>query len=141
MKQLKQALVLLVFGVACAALGVLVGSGAGVIAKAFADQDYLPSGASANYSRACSFEGKTAQAVAVTSTAAASSATGIGVVRLYCTQAAHFVQWVSGVTGATATTGSTIIGPAAPEYVLSGGGKFSLVRDAADGTCFITDCK
>jgi hypothetical protein len=111
------------------------------VTKALADQDYLPTGASANASRACSFEGKTAQTVSVTSASAAtSSATGVGVVRIVCTQNAHMVQGASGASP-TATTSATFLPQLSPEYFLSGGGKFAFIRSSADGVCYVTDCK
>ncbi len=114
----------------------------GVAHFALADQESLPQGASANYSRACNFAGQTAQVVAVSSsTANTSNATGVGVVRVVCTQNAHMVQGAAGVSNPTATTSATFIPLLTPEYFLSTGGKFAFIRNSADGNCYVTDCK
>ncbi len=113
-----------------------------LLQSAFADQPYLPAGASANATRACSFEGVTAQLVSLAATTAATTnAAGAGVVRVVCTQAAHFYQGAYGVTGPTAGTGASLLPASSPEYILSGGGKFAFIRDSADGFCYVSDCK
>lgn len=48
---------------------------------------------------------------------------------------------LSGVTGATATTGDVLLVGYGPEYFYSPGGVFAFVRDSADGTCYVSDCK
>lgn len=111
--------------------------------KAFADQDYLPQGASANASRSCSFEARRAKVVTVTdSSAATSAALPSGVVRIMCTVDAHMYQALTGVTGPTAGTGDTMLSQYTPEYVLNYGSYFAFLRGAStNGYCFLTECK
>lgn len=111
------------------------------VTKAFADQDYLPAGSSANATRACSFAAQVAQVVNLTAVSAATTnAAGIGVVRIVCTQNAHFVQSAVGVAP-TALTTSSFLPMLTPEYIFSTGGKFAFIRNSADGSCYVTDCK
>ncbi len=110
--------------------------------QAMADQSFLTPEITAQATRACSFAGEHAQPVTVTSaTNNTSLATGKGMVRIACTATAHYYQGVLGVTGPTAGTGDSLVGPLSPEYVYSTGGKIAFIRDSADGTCFVTNCK
>ncbi len=103
-----------------------------------ADQEYLPQGASMNAARPCNLDDITTQTVAVSSNSAATTnATGSGVVRVVCTQAAHVVV----ATGPTGTTGSALIPQNSPEYFLTRGKKFAFIRSTADGICYVSECK
>lgn len=120
----------------CLLLVVL--SGAFVASRVFADQEYLPQGASANASRPCDFESQTTQTVTVTGTSAATTnATGKGVVRVVCTAAAHMLM----AAAPTALTSSAYIPANTPEYFLTKGTKFAFIQNAAGGTCFVSECK
>lgn len=105
---------------------------------AFADQEYMPQGAAANMSRPCGFEGVTAQKVTVNGTSAATStATGVGVVRVVCTTNAHFVQAETPV----ATANDAYISAGVPEYFYSVNRKLAFIQDSAGGFCFVSSCK
>lgn len=121
------------------ALALLLGAALAVNA----DQGFLNQAEVWRAMAACSFEGKKAKTVSVTAaTAATATAVGKGMVRLYCTQEAHFYQGAAGVTAPTAGTSDSPIGPKAPEYVRSPGNTyFAFIRDSADGTCYVTECK
>lgn len=115
--------------------------GAVGIYRAFADQKYIPQGASANFTRPCNLAGISAQPVVVTATTAkTATATGVGVVRIACTSASHMLQGLTGVTGVTALTGSTLIPANVPEKFLADHSTFAFLRDTADGVCTVTEC-
>ena len=107
---------------------------------ALADQGFLPPGASANASRPCILDSVTAQKVTVSgTTAATSTTTGSGTVRVVCTTNAHFAVGASGVT---ATANDAYIGAGVPEYFITEPlQKFAFIQDSAGGSCFVSSCK
>lgn len=107
---------------------------------ALADQGYLAPGASANASRPCILDGVTAQKVTVSgTTAATSTVTGNGTIRVVCTTNAHFAVGASGVT---ATANDAYIGAGVPEYfVTNSSQKMAFIQDSAGGSCFVSSCK
>lgn len=128
---------------AVAAFTILLGCFALFFGQAaLADQDSFGASGAANATRACSFDSIVAQVVAVTaSSAPTTNPTGKGQVRIVCTQNAHVFQGAFGVTTPVALATSTYLPAGVPEYVWSTGGKFAFIRDSADGSCYVTDCK
>lgn len=77
-----------------------------------------------------------------TTTAATSSVMGKGKVRVVCSAAAFMVVGAVGVTGVTAGTSTGHRIPAGlPEAFWSRGSQFAFIRDSADGTCEIAQCR
>ena len=111
------------------------------IHAAWASQTALTAGAAANMSATCDFGGATAQAIAVTGTAANATVTSQGNVRIVCTTASHFLQGAAGVTGVTAITGSSYIPADTVEYIRANTSIFSFIRETSSGTCYLTECK
>jgi hypothetical protein len=110
--------------------------------RALADQTYFSPGLSANVARPCDFSGVTTQVVTTSGTSAATSSnTGIGAVRIVCTTDTHMREAVSGAAGPTAITGDTLLPMWAPEYFYSQGGKFAFVQDSSGGTCYVSSCQ
>ncbi len=132
---------LLLSSVVGAAFGALCVAVLLAISSAFADQTARPQGTAANYSATCDFGGAAAQPIAVTGTAATATATGVGNVRIVCSQDTHYLQGLMGVTGVTALTGSTLLPANTIEYVNANRSTFSFLRDAVSGTCYLTECK
>ncbi len=123
-------------------IGCILGIAVVVSLNAWGSQTVLPTSAAATLTAPCSMAGAAAQLVAITSTTAkTSTATGTGVVRVVCSSAVHYVQGVAGVTGVTATTGDTLLPAATVERINASNSTFAFIRDSADGTCFLTECK
>jgi hypothetical protein len=109
---------------------------------AIADTVFLPPAETQEMQRTCNFSGVTAKTVSVTSSSAATATLARGNLRLVCTQDAHFYHGAAGVTAPTAGTASTFIAAKSPEYVYAPSGtKLAFIRDSADGTCYVTECK
>ncbi|MCC6811345.1 MAG: hypothetical protein IT381_28200 [Deltaproteobacteria bacterium] len=105
--------------------------------KALADQPYVPAGLSENLSRPCNVLSATQQNVTVTGTSAATSnATGIGTIRVMCTQDAYMTAGSS----PTATTSHIFLPGYTPEYFYSTGTKFAFIRDTTSGVCQVLEC-
>jgi len=116
-----------------------------------ADQPSLLASQASNAMRACSFKSVSTKTVAVSSTSARLlNVTGLGAVRIICTKDAHMAQGPggpsgatgqTGTTGPTATTGDLFVPALTPEYFWSDRDKFAFIRDSADGTCYVSECK
>ncbi len=123
-------------------LGCILGLGLVFAFEAWGNQTALSAGGAANLAATCTFAGGQGQTVAVTNvTASTSTATGNGNVRVVCSTDSHFVQGLAGVTGVTATTGDSLIPANTVEYIGANRSTFAFIRDAANGTCYLTECK
>ena len=122
-------------------LGIALGLAVVVIGVAYAAPTSYDPRVSANMTRPCSYQDQTSTTLSITSTSArTSSAMTNGVVRMVCSTAVHYR---TGVAGPTAITGDALLPANTIEWFVSeGAGNYvAAIRDAADGTCYLTVCR
>lgn len=122
-------------GVFALSLGALVAVPVGAVTDLWYAQKTTD-----NFTRPCSYRGKTSTNLTITATSAATSSaleTG-AVVRMVCSSAVHFR---TAATGPTAVTGDTLLPANTIEWFVSEGDYVAAIRDSADGTCYLTVCR